>query len=378
MPSVEVDVVEDRTGGTTGRWLVSLRGHGQGTGARVAALRAMGLSQVATSSDFDGPPRAAGTDALLLERLGVAVLSAAPQQDIRDRRVEPELVVHTAGGPALVDTAELTWGLQALGAGTAGLTGQGVSVAVLDTGIDRAHPDLVVTAATSLVESESVDDVHGHGTHCAGTVCGRGTGPAYGVAPDAALHVAKVLEASGSGGLGDVLAGLEWAVEAGCRVVSMSLSAPPDPGQPWSQVFEEVAADLLAEPRSVHLVAAAGNDSERSLGRLAPVGVPASCPSVLAVAAVGPDLVVADFSCAGPTLDLAAPGVDVLSARLGGGRRLLSGTSMAAPHVAGVVALLLQAEPDLSGPAVVERLRGLARALALPPSDVGAGLVQRP
>lgn len=372
--------VDRTTDQTTGRWLVSLGSGRDGVRDRVEALRELGVTGVATSSDVLGPSSELDGDALLLERLGVAILRTPPERPFSTssgplRRIEPERRVHAS---ALADSGTLSWGLQALGSGRAGSRGQGVSVAVLDTGVDRSHPDLAVTAATSLVVGEPVDDTNGHGTHCAGTVCGRGEGPAYGVAPGASLHVAKVLDASGSGGLGDVLAGIEWAVTQGCRVVSMSLSAAVAPGETWSELFEEVAVDLLDGPDSVHLVAAAGNDSTRSRGRLAPVGIPASCPSVVAVAAVGQDLDVADFSCAGPTLDVAGPGVDVLSAWPGGGRRVLSGTSMAAPHIAGVLALVLAAEPALTGTAVLERLRRLARDLPLPATDVGAGLVQRP
>ena len=357
---------------------MSLR-RGGDVATRVRALHDMGLPDVATSSDWSTAPTLGAADALLLERLGVAVVRADAELPVTTaagpmRRLEAELVVRAS---AFADTSDLTWGLQAVGLPTS-FTGAGVGVAVLDTGVDLRHPDLVVTGSRSFVEGEQVDDTHGHGTHCAGTVAGRGAGPAYGVAPGVLLHAGKVLGADGSGGLGDVLAGVDWAVEQGCRVVSMSLGAPALPGQPWSELFEEVAVDLLDEPRSVHLVAATGNASERGRGLVAPVGVPASCPSVLAVAALDLSLGVADFSCGGPAVDLAGPGVDVVSAWPGGGRRALSGTSMATPHVSGLLALLLEAEPGLTGPAVLARLRELCRPLPLPASDVGAGLARVP
>lgn len=373
--------------GTTGRWLVSFGRDAPGgrgaTGAQVAALRSCGVQEVATSSDIPGAVLPEDAAALVLERLGVAILREAPERSLAAaavgavRRVEAERVVSIAS--SFVDDGERTWALQALGRGTRTLTGHGVSVAVLDTGVDLSHPDLgALVASTSLVPGEDAQDQNGHGTHCAGVVCGQGTGPAYGVAPEASLHVGKVLGASGAGGLGDVLAGIDWAAEQGCRVVSMSLGSPPDADEPYSEIFEEVAADLLAEPRSVHLVAAAGNESRRAEGVISPVGIPASSPAVIAVGAVDRELAVADFSNGGPSLTIAAPGVEVLSAWPGGGRTLLSGTSMAAPHAAGVLALILAAEPYLTGSAVVERLRRLARSLPFSATDVGAGLSQRP
>ena len=141
-------------------------------------------------------------------------------------------------------------------------------------------------------------------------------------------------------------------------------------------MFEQVARELLDE--GVVLVAASGNESAREQGRVAPVGRPANCPSVVSVGAVGPDLGVAAFSNGGAALDLVAPGVDVLSAWPGGGTRVLDGTSMATPHVAGVLALLLQAYPELAARDVVRRLLAQARQVPGDRQSVGAGLVQRP
>ena len=366
----------------TGRYLVAL-----GRGAvreQLQQLRRMGVPDVATSSDYGpssagvsaGSPGPAADRPLLLEHLGVAVLPTAPEPPPRTAAGPPPTLERerwvwvpeprlAAEGPAR------TWGLQALGDGS-GLDGSGIRLAVLDTGVDLAHPDLArrIAATTSLVPGEDAQDVQGHGTHCAGTACGD---PSYGVATGAALYAAKVLDRDGRGREADVLAGLEWAVEQGCRVVSMSLSSPGDDG--YSQVFEQVAAELLDE--GVVLVAAAGNESDRPR-RVAPVGRPAGCPSVVAVGAVARGLSLAPFSNGGPQLDLVGPGVEVLSAWPGGGRRLLDGTSMATPHVAGVVACLLQQTPDAPARDVVARLLGTATPLDGPREGVGVGLVQRP
>lgn len=352
----------------TGRYLVALGR--RPVRASLQALRRMGVSGVATTSDYGAASR---TDdgPLLLERLGVAVVPDRPEQrSTRGPRVEPERWVRVPEPRLAAAPDGPTWGLQALGPGR-GLDGSGVRVAVLDTGVDLAHPALAraLAGSTSLVPGEDAQDVQGHGTHCAGTVCGD---PSYAVAPGAALYAAKVLDRDGRGREADVLAGVEWAVEQGCAVVSMSLSSPGHAGV--SGVFEQVAAELLAD--GVVLVAASGNESDRPRGLVDPVGRPASCPSVVAVGAVGRDLSVAAFSNGGPSLDVVAPGVEVLSAWPGGGTRLLDGTSMATPHVAGVLALL--AQDGVAGAAAVARLRAQARALDAPPEAVGAGLAQRP
>ncbi|HVM26354.1 MAG TPA: S8 family serine peptidase [Mycobacteriales bacterium] len=374
----------------TGRYLVSL--HGREVREQLRQLRRGGVTDVATSSDFraSGLPDWLDGEALLLERLGVAVLQVEPERvagassgsDLV-RHVEPERYVQAS---ALADDAERTWGLQALGLELPRrYDGAGVTVAVLDTGLDVAHPDLPdELEAVSLLEREGPGDGNGHGTHVAGTVAGQpADGPAYGVAPGVSLLSGKVLGDSGAGREADVLAGIDLAVDRGARIVSMSLGSLPRPGERYSAVFEDVAADLLADGPGVVLVAAAGNESERARGRVAPLGRPASSPSVLAVAALDRTLEVADYSNAAGggdagQVDIAAPGTDVLSAWPGGGRRRLSGTSMATPHVSGVLALLLQAHPDWTAPQAVDELRRRARRLAAAPADVGAGLVQAP
>jgi len=194
--------------------------------------------------------------------------------------------------------------------------------------------------------------------------------------------VGKVLGPDGRGVEGDLLAGIEWAADEGARIISMSVSAPPLPGDTYSSLFEGVAHDLLEQ--GVVLVAAAGNESRRSRGFVAAPGRPASSPSVVSVAAVDADLQVAEFSngsygSAVGQIDIAGPGVDVLSAWLEPARyRNLSGTSMATPHVVGVLALLLEQQPQLTGRALVHELFAHAERLPVASTDVGVGLVQGP
>ncbi|MFD0498250.1 MULTISPECIES: S8 family peptidase [Streptomyces violaceusniger group] len=290
----------------------------------------------------------------------------------------------TSLGPAW-DEQNTTWGIQGIRANWSHLTGSGVKIAVLDTGVDTDHPDLTgcVEATASFVSGASVEDGHGHGTHCVGTVAGPakpGHAPRYGVAGEARVLVGKVLSDQGVGSDGEILAGMAWAVAQGARVVSMSLGAPVEPGELFPQTYENVARRALR--RGTVIVAAAGNESRRP-GFVAPVGRPANCPSILAVAALGKDLGTAFFSCgaingAGGEVNIAAPGVDIFSAAPDGTYQTMSGTSMATPHAAGVATLLAQAHPDASAADLSTRLLSGAHPLAQPGADIGAGLLQAP
>ncbi|MDS1142487.1 S8 family serine peptidase [Pusillimonas sp. SM2304] len=287
---------------------------------------------------------------------------------------------------AAADESRLTWGIQAIKAGQSSYSGKGVRLAILDTGMDMQHPDFAGRdmASRSFVDGQTVQDGNGHGTHCAGIACGPAQpagGPRYGVAGDAQLYVGRVLSDEGSGGDGGVLEGINWAVENQCRVVSMSLGSPVEPGQGYSKVFEEAARRALAA--GTVIIAAAGNDSQRP-GVIAPVSHPANCPAIMAVAAIDQHMRIAPFSSGGleadgGQVDVAGPGVAVLSAWPGPARyRSLSGTSMATPFVAGVAALLVDAQGDINGHALLGRIVQSTRRMALPSRDVGAGLIQAP
>jgi subtilisin family serine protease len=385
---------------TTGRFLVTLEDHAIGEAEEVLG-RTMGIKEAVSASET-GEMAAAeqpAEQALVFDQLGVAVVNVPPSQaeeigataqDEAIAHIEPERVVYTCHAPASAGNGagDFTWGLQAIGIEASAFSGNGIEVAVLDTGVASTHPELSgrTVQSQSFVAGESVEDGHGHGTHCIGTACGsRGNGiqPRYGVAPEALIFAGKVLNNKGRGVDADILAGIEAAVARGSRVVSMSLGAPTLPGQPYSEAFEKAA--LRARGAGTLIVAAAGNDSRRP-GEVRTVSHPANCPSILAVAAIDEAKAVAPFSngsettpLGGSKVDIAAPGVNVYSMiPMPGGHGTKSGTSMATPHVAGVAALLAEANNGATPDALATLLTSGATALADGPSDIGAGLVKAP
>jgi subtilisin family serine protease len=281
---------------------------------------------------------------------------------------------------------EITWGLQATKVPASGFTGKGIRLAVLDTGVDLGHPDLIgrPIVSQSFVQGQAVQDGNGHGTHCIGTSCGTKrpeTLPRYGIAFEAEIFAGKVLSNQGSGGDAGILAGIQWAITNRCAVISMSLGAPVQVGQSFSRIFEQVAQRALAA--GTLIIAAAGNDSRRPQ-TIAPVSHPANCPSIMAVGAVDRNFQIAPFSCGGLNpqggqVDIAGPGVAVRSSwprpTL---YETISGTSMATPHVAGIAALWAQSNGSFRGRALMSILTQSARRLPLSGRDVGAGLVQAP
>lgn len=286
---------------------------------------------------------------------------------------------------AFADTEQFTWGLIATGAHKSAFTGAGIRVSVLDTGLDLEHPDFKGRAIVPRsFTGGDVQDVQGHGTHTAGTIAGpkiSQIGRRYGVAPDVELHVVKVLNDSGSGREGDIINGMNSAIDERCAAISMSLGRPTSPGEKPDPLYEEVGSAALAE--GCLIIAAAGNESARDFGYIAPVSAPANSRSILAVSAVDPKLGVAPFSCGGINpdggeVDMSGPGVSVYSSfprpQLS---KVLQGTSMACPHVAGIAALWAESDPSLRGQKLWDALVRSARSIG-PGRDFGAGLIQAP
>lgn len=329
-------------------------------------------------------------------------------------------------GRAGAQASGSSWGVKAVKADTSPHTGKGVVVAVLDTGIDEDHPafgGVTLVRRDFTPEDGDVDggvDDEGHGTHCAGTIFGRDVaGQRIGVARgvERAL-IGKVLGKDGGGSSEGIARALTWAVEHGAHVISMSLGMdfpglvarlikgglPAELATSRALVDYRANLELFAAlarfARSLGgdevptlLIAAAGNESRRSQNPDWEVSVapPATAEGFTSVAAVGlgqggtpdRDLTVAPFSNTGAALS--GPGVDIVSAKMGGGLATMSGTSMATPHVAGVSALWVEAlkkDNDLTRVTLETALRGHATRTplirAVDKLDVGLGLVQSP
>ncbi|MBN6056592.1 S8 family serine peptidase [Nonomuraea sp. RK-328] len=269
----------------------------------------------------------------------------------------------------------------------AGYKGDGVKVAVLDTGIDTGHPDVAdrVVATANFTADPSVQDGQGHGTHVAATIAGTGAasdGKYTGVAPHASLLVGKVLNNSGVGQASDIVAGMEWAVAQQAKVISISIggccSDQPDP-------MTEAVDNLSATSTSLFVIAAGNDPGSRK------INTPGSAASALTVGAVDGDEKLAPFSSQGPAQlryglkpDIVAPGVDITAARAAGTRMgtpvddrytTASGTSMATPHVAGAAALLAQQHPDWTGAQLKAALTSTARDDGYAAYTQGAGRV---
>jgi subtilisin family serine protease len=316
--------------------------------------------------------------------------------------------------------AQEIWGLAAVKADTSPFTGDGVTVAVLDTGIKKDHPAFA-GIANQIVEKDftgtSGGDKQGHGTHCAGTIFGRAVdGKRIGVAPGVTKAlIGKVLADDGSGNSDMIFSGIQWAVAEGAQVISMSLGFDfpgsvkrmSDDGWPielaTSTSLEGYRANLrmfdalmqMIRARAAFglepvVIAASGNESKTDINpdfKIA-ASLPAAAEGVISVGALqrsGALLEVAPFSNVFP--EVTAPGVDIVSADHRGSLRALSGTSMACPHVAGIAALWwekLTKDGDVnpSGKLVVDRMRSTARTdvfgPVVPVGDRGAGLVTAP
>ncbi|KAA8751545.1 S8 family peptidase [Paenibacillus sp. UASWS1643] len=207
-----------------------------------------------------------------------------------------------------------------------------VKIAIIDTGVQLNHPELAskLLPGYDYVDYDNIpEDGNGHGTHVAGiaaSVTNNGVGIA-GAAPLASIVPLRVLDNNGQGTVGNVGNGLVYAANNGVQVVNLSL------GGPMGDAFLQAAVQY-AWDRGAVIIAAASNDNTSF-----PI-VPASYPNVIAVASTNPSDLKSNFSNYGSWVDMAAPGDTILSTYLGGSYAYLSGTSMAAPHVAGVAALL--------------------------------------
>jgi subtilisin len=276
-----------------------------------------------------------------------------------------------------VTTQDTPWGVDRIDADVvqaAGNEGTGVKVAVIDSGVDGSHPDLIgqLAGGFDFVNNDSnpMDD-NGHGTHVVGTIAAVDNDlGVIGVAPGVDIYALKVLDASGSGNFSNIIAALDWCVKNGIQVTNNSYGSSVDPGISVQNAF------INSYTAGVLHIASAGN-SGKANGRGDNVGFPAQYDSVVAVAATDSNDARAYFSSTGPDVEIAAPGVAILSTVPGGGYESWNGTSMASPHVAGVAALVMASNSGLSNVDVRERLVSTAEDLGVAGRDTwfGYGLV---
>jgi subtilisin len=278
------------------------------------------------------------------------------------------LVAKPAGAPIVQPAQSIPYGIKNVKADLAWSTsrGLGVKVCVIDTGVDKSHPDLAANLAggknyvriQGVVDANRYDDDNGHGTHVSGTIAAVDNAiGVVGVAPSAKIYAVKVLNKQGSGYVSDITDGIYDCVNAGAKVINMSLGGSGDPSAP--SAFKDAINAAVAN--GVYVVAAAGNE-DRDISTTTPAGY----PNVIAVAAVDQNYNFASWSNFGLKADdFAAPGVSILSTWKGGAYNTISGTSMASPHVAGVIALGVAA--GSLGP--------VGRDLGKPLSQQGGGFI---
>jgi subtilisin family serine protease len=373
---------------------------------RYVVLRLGQISYAAGGGAEDLSAEVQDVDSLEVRALARETDVEAVAQEIPMRLIEPVEFQNEV----MSTSTDIAWGISAVGADTTSLDGTGVTVAVLDTGIDASHEAFAgIELEQKDFTGEGNGDTHGHGTHCAGTIFGRDTaGVRIGVARGVKkVLIAKVIGKEGAAS-SHIAQAVLWAVSNGANIISMSIGIDfpgyvtklVKKGLPTEratsialegyraniQLFSTLVGHIQQETffQPVIIIAAAGNESERNGDPpyVIAVSPPAVAAGFISVAALGQSqqgYTVAPFS--NVKAALSGPGVGILSATPGGGLAMKSGTSMATPHVAGVAALWAQYIRDggrLSFEELKARLISSAMRGGLDPDDVGAGLVQAP
>ncbi|MCH9647022.1 MAG: S8 family serine peptidase [Deltaproteobacteria bacterium] len=373
----------------------------------------LGAGQEFSQANFDP-----GMESVALER---HTLSEAERSDLerdpRTRSIAPTMpmqLIAPTDTQNVQSSAGASWGVDAVRANASPFDGSGVTVAILDTGIDPTHSAFQgVTLKRKNFTTEEDDDEHGHGTHCAGIVFGQDvSGHRIGVARGIQKALIGKVLGQGGGTSGEIADAIQWAVTEGAHVISMSLGIDfpgfvkrlttsfgmgIEPATSMALVgyraninlFNTLAQTVRAQGafgQGTIIVAASGNESNRPQFQIA-IAPPAAAVDILGVGALqqgAQGLSVASFSNA--EVDVSAPGVDIVSAQASGGLVSMSGTSIAAPHVAGVAALWAEKVLDANGVVkssaltaqLVARAENSPLAQGFRQEDVGTGIVQAP
>lgn len=370
-----------------------------------AAINLKSAAQQAAAPTAQQASAILGEQVTASEVLGGGVLSREPTQAELEQLTAkgftvvqiPEVVIQEIPGEAqrvaaaLVDSKSPTPGVKAIGAPTAwdaGFKGKGVTVAVVDTGVDAQHPAfggrVDTETARSYVATRAQpaagdnNDNHGHGTHVAGTIAGA---DGIGVAPEATILPLKALNSQGTGYTDDIIGAVDFAIANGAKVVNLSVGSRGADPEPIQRLW--LATFARAKTQGVVIVAAAGNDGPPENT----INSPGVYTQVVTVGAVGDSpFPTARFSSRGRAIDkpnLAAVGVNVVSANptnQGGGLISRQGTSMATPHVAGAAALIFGAKATPSASCftaqdVVSFLEKVVRPETARPGQTGNGVV---
>lgn len=262
---------------------------------------------------------------------------------LMDQEVKPIRINVASSYNRGSSSEESQWNIQSTNVAQAwkkGLTGKGVKIAVVDTGVSP-QLDLNVSGGVSTVDyTSSYLDDNGHGTHVAGIIGAERNGKGIaGVAPDAEIYAVKAMGKDGSGNLQDILEGIDWAISRNVDIINLSIG---------TTVESQALHDLIkkAYQKGILVVASSGNTGTYD-GAGNTVTYPAKWDEVIAVSAVDKNLNRANFSATGEQIEFSAPGVDIISTYKNGGYAISSGTSQAAPHVSGMLALLKQKNPSM-------------------------------
>lgn len=264
------------------------------------------------------------------------------------------------------------------------LTGKGINIAVVDSGADGSHPDILIAGGECFITmanypdacADGYNDDNGHGTHVAGIIAALDNDfGVVGVAPDANVYALKALDKKGIGTTSSVVAAVDWAIQNKMDIINLSLATPDD-----DLMLKEIIQKAFNS--NILIVAAAGNE-EHITGLEENVGYPAKYNEVIGVTALNKDHSISKTSSVGAAIDFSAPGISILSTyptkyQDGSGYTSMSGTSMAAPFVSAMAALYMEKYPDLTAVEIRNLLQENAIDLGEPGRDAkyGYGLIQ--